>query len=144
MNTKEQVDKVKRDKHGRWLPGHSPNPKGRPANVEKVRHLLLPHKESLISKAVEMALDGDVSALKVCLDRISPPLKSQAECAVIPDIKPNDSLVTKTSKVIAATTDGSISVDTAKNFVSLFIGHSNLIKFEEFEKRITALEAINN
>jgi len=60
--------------------GQSGNPSGRPKGAKdkrtELRELLQPHAPALIEKAVEMALDGDTTALKMCLDRIIPAMRS--------------------------------------------------------------------
>lgn len=60
--------------------GQSGNPQGRPKGTKDkrtaTRELLEPHAESLIDKAVELALKGDTTALKMCLDRLVPTLRS--------------------------------------------------------------------
>lgn len=60
--------------------GQSGNPSGRPKGTKdkrtELRELLRPHAPVLVEKAVEMALDGDTTALKICLDRIIPAMRS--------------------------------------------------------------------
>ena len=60
--------------------GQSGNPSGRPKGTKdkrtELRELLQPHAPALIEKAVEMALEGDTTALKMCLDRIIPAMRS--------------------------------------------------------------------
>lgn len=63
--------------------GQSGNPNGRPKGIVdkrvKLRQLLEPHAERLIEKVVELALAGDISALKICIDRLIPRLKDDGE-----------------------------------------------------------------
>ena len=60
--------------------GKSGNPQGRPKGSKdkrtELRALLEPHAPALVEKAVQMALDGDTVALKLCLDRIIPAMRA--------------------------------------------------------------------
>lgn len=60
--------------------GQSGNPEGRPKGTKdkrtELRELLQPHAPALVEKAVELALQGDTTALKMCLDRIIPVMRS--------------------------------------------------------------------
>lgn len=60
--------------------GQSGNPTGRPKGSKDkrtaYRELLEPHAPALIEKAVSMALEGDTTAMKICLDRLLPTVKA--------------------------------------------------------------------
>ena len=65
---------------GRFQPGHSGNPNGRPKGSRNkatiaIEALLNGEAEKLSRKAVELALDGDTTALSLCLKMIISPRK---------------------------------------------------------------------
>jgi len=64
----------------KFRPGKSENSAGRPrgaGRVAKLRTLLEPHTEGLVEKAVELALEGDTTSLRLCLERLTPPERAQ-------------------------------------------------------------------
>src|ERR1700721_3212046 len=74
-----------------FQPGQSGNPSGRPKGSRNAATLAL---ESLLDgqavaltrKAVELALAGDIAALRLCLDRILPPRKDRPVSFEMPQI----------------------------------------------------------
>jgi Family of unknown function (DUF5681) len=63
-----------------WKKGQSGNPKGKPVGVHsyhttQVRELLASRLPELVERAIIMALDGDAAAMKICLERVCPPMK---------------------------------------------------------------------
>jgi hypothetical protein len=55
-----------------WKPGESGNPKGRPPKEEAVTDILrnTVDKQALVNKLIELALNGDKTALTYCIDRL--------------------------------------------------------------------------
>jgi len=70
---------VSEREQGRFKPGVSGNPKGRPRKaVTELNRALRKHGAELADKLIALALDGDTTALKICIDRIHAPLKPQS------------------------------------------------------------------
>ncbi len=61
--------------------GASGNPSGRPKGAinkqTQFSRLLESHAEQLINKVVELALDGDSNALRLCIERLLPKAKQK-------------------------------------------------------------------
>lgn len=68
-----------RDDSGRWLPGHSPNPSGRPRGSVSITAALKRElereiegrtcAERIAARLVELALEGNLRAIQECLTR---------------------------------------------------------------------------
>jgi hypothetical protein len=127
-----------------WKPGQSGNPAGRTPGVEKVRQLLEPKREELVAKAVEMALAGDATALRICLDRISPPPRSESAPVLIPGLAEATGMAGKARAVIDAAGRGEISPTVATELLSALAGLARAIEVDELAKRIEALEALES
>lgn len=63
---------------GRWKKGESGNPLGKPKGLRNkatmaTEAIISGRADELVEKVVSMALNGDVTCLKACLDRLIPP-----------------------------------------------------------------------
>jgi Family of unknown function (DUF5681) len=99
----------------KWEKGESGNPAGRPTGIRDkrtaMRELLMPHAEQLVAKVVELALAGDSTALRICIDRLIPPAKAKGDPVSLP--APSDSLADNGRNVIKALADGTLSPEEA-------------------------------
>ena len=94
-----------------WMAGlllaTMPIPLGRPLGSKHkatlaIEALLEGEAEKLTRKAVELALEGDTTALRLCLERLAPPAKSRRVSIDLPKLEVPQDLIAALSKVIEA------------------------------------------
>lgn len=106
-----------------------------------VEALLEGEHEGLTRKAIERALEGDVTALRLCLDRIAPARRDAPVTFDLPTIKSAEDAVAASSALLAAVATGEVTPDEAGRVMSLLSAHKSLVETCDLETRITALEA---
>ena len=130
----------------RFKPGVSGNPAGRTPGVPDkrtaLRKLLEPHSEALVSKAVEMALDGDMTAMRLVLERIVPAYKNEAQPVAVDALKNADSLTAQGQAVVDAIASGDLAATDGAAFIAALTQMGRLVEIEDLEERITALEGM--
>jgi len=76
---RKNVAKTYTDKTGRFAKGNPGRPKGaRHKASQAIEQLLEGEAKALTRKAIDLALDGDTTALRLCLERIAPARKDAA------------------------------------------------------------------
>ena len=127
----------------RFQKGQIANPTGRPAGSKdrrtELRQLLQPHAAELIQKAVEMALEGDSAALRICIDRIVPTLRSTPELVSIP-LPTTGNLAEQGNAIFHAAATGKLNADEASSLMSILAGQVRIIEATSLDDRIQALE----
>jgi hypothetical protein len=128
----------------KFTPGHSGNTAGRPKGGKdrrtQLRELFKPHAEALIAKAVSMALAGDTTALRLCLDRIVPALKPQTEPVTL-DL-PTGTLTDQAASIFEAVTSGKISTDDAAALIGILADQARLRDEDENHTNIKSIKAL--
>ncbi|MFL9987129.1 DUF5681 domain-containing protein [Paraburkholderia sediminicola] len=125
--------------------GKSGNPAGKPKGARdkrtELRELLRPRAAELVQKAVELALAGDTTALRICIDRIIPTIKAKDAPIGIGGL--TGSLAEQGQAVLAAMAAGEITPDEANAVMAAIAAQVRIVEADELEKRIAALEAQN-
>ena len=134
-----------RDQAGRWRKGASGNRAGKPRGARHkatlaAETLLEGEAEALSRKAVELALRGDVSALRLCLDRIVPPRKDRPVCFELPAMNESKDAVTASAAIVAAVSAGELTPTEAAELSKVVDGYSRTLQAVEFEERLSRLE----
>lgn len=105
-----------------------------------VEALLEGDHERLTRAAITAALAGDVSAQRLCLDRIAPARKDSPVSFDLPKVETVADAVGASSSLLAAVAAGEVTPDEAGRVMSLLSAHKSLVEAGDLEARITALE----
>ena len=129
-----------------FQPGQSGNPKGRPRGARNkatlaVEALLEGEAEALSRKAVELALGGDVTALRLCLERLMPPRKDRPVTVELPAIETAADVVGASAALVKAAASGEVTPSEATQLARLLEVHVGAIEMHELQERIARLEA---
>ena len=108
-----------------------------------VEAMLQGEHEALTRKAIDMALEGDGPALRLCLDRIAPPRKDSPVSFDLPPIRSADDALAASSALLAAVAGGEVTPDEAGRVMALLTSHRQLVETSDLEGRIAALEKSN-
>src|SRR5450755_483524 len=109
-----------------FKPGQSGNPKGRQRGSRNqatlaVEALLDGEAELLTRKAIEIAKEGDMQALRLCLDRIVPPRKDRPVNFELPPITCAGDAAKASAALVAAVSIGQITPSEAVEVVPLVV-----------------------
>jgi len=79
--------------------------------------------EAITRKAVDKALKGDMTAIKLCLERLLPQRKEAPVNVNLPAINKDSDLPKFTAALIEAVTTGEITISEAQGLLTLAISH---------------------
>ncbi len=118
--------------------GRSGNPRGRPkSDTANLKPLLAKHGISVLQKVIDTALDGDLTACKLILDRLYPAIKPAAQTVKIPVGR---TLEKSGENLIKETMKGNLPPDIGAQLITALTNQAKLIEITELEARIEALE----
>ena len=131
-----------------------PSPRGKPfakGNAGKpkgARHkatlaaeaLLEGEAEGLTRKAIEAALAGDMSALKLCLDRLVPPRRDRPVTFDLPAVQSASDHPDALGTILSAVAAGELTPGEAQAFAGILKEHRAAIETAELADRLDALE----
>jgi hypothetical protein len=128
---------------GRFAAGNPGRPPGtRHKTTMAIQQLLAGEADGLTRKAVELALGGDVMALRLCLDRIAPPPKDAPIVFALPPLTCAQDAARAMAALVASVASGEITPGEAAGVASLVETWRKAHETGELEDRLTALEQI--
>lgn len=123
-----------------WVKGQTGNPSGRPkTEMGLIREKLETVTPSVLAKVIAMALDGDLTAAKLVLDRTMPSLKP-TDKPVSLDISPTAGMATQAGRIFAAGTNGTLTTEQAAQLLASLANVAAIVEVNDLAKRIAALE----
>jgi hypothetical protein len=120
--------------------GQSGNPAGRPRGRKNnatlaLEALLEGEAEALGRKAVELALQGNALALKLCLDRLSAPRRERAVAFALPAIGSAEDLAGAMAAITAAVAAGELTPGEAFDLARVADGFLRIIDARDAEQQ---------
>ena len=128
-----------------FKPGQSGNPAGKPKGTRNkatlmAQALLDGEAEALSRKCVELALGGDTTALRLCLERVCPPRRERPVALDMPVLAKAEDGPKAIGAIIAAVAGSEITPGEGQALTAMLEARRRAIETEELDQRITNLE----
>lgn len=126
--------------------GESGNPQGRPVGTRNkttlaALSLIEDEGEQLARKAVELALDGDLPALKLCMDRLLPPAKERPlEAFSLPQLNDHRSVLDALDTIANKLSQGELLPAEATSICKVLEQYRKHFETTERTERLETLE----
>lgn len=129
-----------------FAPGVSGNPRGKPigainATSRAALALLEGEAQAIGRKAVNMALAGDVQAIRLILERLVPVCRERSIEVELPAVTTATDLPAAVSRLLALVAAGDLTPTEGERLAGLLGAWREAVELAELEARIAALEA---
>ena len=128
-----------------WKPGQSGNPKGKPKGARNkatlaALALLDGEAEALTRKAVELALEGDTTALRLCLERLVPPCREAPVSFDAPAIETAADAVKAMGALLLAVAECDLTPTQGNALAGMIESFRRVLETEDLERRMALIE----
>jgi Family of unknown function (DUF5681) len=121
--------------------GNPGRPKGsRNKAILALEALLDGEAEALTRKAISMALEGDTTAMRLCLERIIPPRKDRPVPFALPKLESAADAVAAFSALTNAVASGDLTPGEAAELTKVVEGFVKAVETFEIQQRLDRLE----
>ncbi len=142
MTDRNNRAKTGRDEAGRFTAGNPGRPPGARHKATQAALALLEGEANALSrKAVELALEGDTTALRLCLERIAPPRKDAPVTFDLPSMQCAADAAKAAGKVLEDVARGELTPTEGAHVMGLIETYRRALETTELEARLAALEA---
>jgi hypothetical protein len=133
--------KCGRNTDGTFAPGNSGKPRGaRHKATLAALNLLEGQSEALTKKAVDMAMEGDTVALRLCLERIAPPRRDAPVAFSLPAMNGAQEAAKAAASIIEAVSIGELTPQEGAVVMALIETYRRTLETSELDARVAALE----
>jgi len=133
-----------RDEAGRFAQGNKGKPKGaRHRTTRAVEALLEGEAEQITRKVIELALEGDPTALRLSIERLAPARKDSTVTFDLPQMNRPSDAVAAIGAVTEAVANGQLTPAEALKVAAVIETFRRTLDLEEIAARLEALEARN-
>jgi hypothetical protein len=130
---------------GRWRPGQSGNPAGKRKGckhraTQLAEQMIGEEAEQILRKIIDSALAGDATCLRLCMERIAPPVKERRLSLELPEIQEAADGVAVMEALLSAVAQGNITPGEGVSVASLVEAYRRMVETQDLEQRLRALE----
>jgi len=141
----EEPAETGRAPNGQFDKGQSGNPQGRPRGSRNkatlaAEAMLEGEAELLTRKVLDIAREGDLTALKLCLDRILPARRERLLQFELPPLRSASDAPRAIAAIAEAVAQGEITLTEATELGKLVETFVRAIEASDFEERLKMLE----
>jgi Family of unknown function (DUF5681) len=131
-----------------WRPGQSGNPRGRRVGCRNRASLIAEaliggQTEELTRKAIDLALAGDIIALRLCLERILPVARERPCTFKLPRLETCADAAAALGLIADGLANGELLPYEAESLSGVVASFVKTVEVAEFENRLAALEKAN-
>jgi hypothetical protein len=141
------ADNTAQKQNGRpFKPGQSGNPAGRPAGSRNkttlaIEAMLDGEAEAIARKAIELAKAGDLTAIRICMDRMCPTRKDRHVSFALPKLERAADAVNAAADIVDAVASGELTPSEAGELSRVVTAYATTLEATDFDARLRKLEA---
>lgn len=143
---KKPAENTARKQRGRpFQKGKSGNPSGRPKGSKNHssiigQKLIDENCKDIIESVIESAVNGDMTAARILVDRLIPPRRDKPINIELPEIKNSNDVVTALGIVIKKIGEGDLTLTEGQSLAAILTTKLETITIADFEKRLKEIE----
>jgi len=128
-----------------FKPGQSGNPAGKAKGTRHkitlaIEALLDGQAEKLTQKAIDLAMAGDITALRLCMDRLAPVRRDRPVTFDLPVIESVEDLTKATKAILVAVASGELTPSEAAELGKLLDAHVRALEVTDLNRRLQEVE----
>jgi Family of unknown function (DUF5681) len=129
-----------------FAPGQSGNPTGRPRGIRNkvtvaVEGLMGQYAHQVTARMVKRAVDGDVGAARLILDRVAPIRRGQAVRFQLPDIVDAASVMAAQATLLSEVARGNLTPEEAESVSAMLSTYLKTVETVDIDRRLRELES---
>ena len=143
MTDRNNGETTGRKPDGTFGAGNPGRPRGARHKVTRaMEDLLEGESQNITRKAVDMALEGDITAIRLCMERLIPARKSKPISIDLPKIERAEDVAAAMSAVVVAVSDGEIDPDEGETLSRVIEVKRKSLETVDLESRLSRLEEL--
>ena len=141
----KNVPKNQKLNTGKFAKGSSGNLAGRPQGSRNKATLLMEQMfegaiEKLTRKVIEMAQEGNIGAMKICMERLLPPCEDRPIRLDLPAIENMAQVSAALTTVVAGIADGAITPREGEIVANILAVQTNVVATTDMDRRLKDVE----